>query len=292
MPYFLHKTFHKPRTSCDVQALAPFLFQKLHFSQLKSSEMKSILVLIISVMRNLIQCLDLSNKNDSHWCEVWLFWDDELVVLIEVRLFCGFEEDDMCGSDRQDKNRDLFLDCLEANEGIVQAQLFCYWIIIVFVCVVFSYLLHHSELSFQIHQLQHELRDFLEDMDKLKLRLPWLTNKIYEDIPVIFQWRLGEWTGKVNLGRLKRKSLTQSNQYTNLIHLQPYILHLNLMAEVQTWTRALMQAERCFLDLCSNIPAHLMIFKEGQPRILLLILTHYFITNQSSILLFFVFGLD
>lgn len=38
--------------------------------------------------------------------------------------------------------------------------------------MVFSYFLHDSELSFQIHQLQYELRDLLEDMDQLKLRLP------------------------------------------------------------------------------------------------------------------------
>lgn len=202
MPYFLHKALHEPRASCDVQALAPFLLQKLHFSQLKGSEVKSILVLIVSVMRNLVQGLDLSDEDDSHCCEVWLFRDDKLVILIEVGLFCGFEEDDMCGSDGHHKNRDLLLDCFEAYEGIVQAELFCYWIIIVFVRMVFSYFLHDSELSFQIHQLQDELRNLLEDMDQLKLRLPWLTDKINEDIPVIFQWRLGERSSKVNLRRL------------------------------------------------------------------------------------------
>ena len=126
MPNFLHKAFHEPRAPCDAQALAPFLFQKLHFFQLKSSEVKSILIFIVSVMGNLIQGLYFCNKNDPHCCDFLLFGDDEFIDLIEVRLICGFEEDDVCGSDRHNKNRDFFLDCLEADERIVQAELFGY----------------------------------------------------------------------------------------------------------------------------------------------------------------------
>ena len=205
MPNFLHQTFHEPRASCDTQTLAPLLFQKLHLSQLKGSEVKSILILIVPVMRNLVQGLYFSDKDDPHCGDVWLFGDDELVVLIEVGLFSGFEEDDMCRGDRHYKDRYFLLDCLEANEGIVQAQLLSNWIIIVLVRMVFSDLLHYSELSFHIYQLQDELGDLLKDMDQFELTLPWLSDKIDKDIPVIFQWRLGEWSGKVDLWRLKRK---------------------------------------------------------------------------------------
>lgn len=219
MPNFLHKTLHEPRTSGDTQAFTPFLFQKLHFFQLKSSEIKNILILIVSVMRDLVQGLYFGNEDDPHRCDFWLFRDDKFVVLIEVRLVCGFKEDDVCGGDWHHKNRYFFLDCLKANEGIVQAEFSCYWIVIVLVRMVFAYFLHDSEFSFQIHQLQHKLGDLLEDMYEFEFRLPWLTDKIHEDIPIIFQWRLGERSSKVNLRRLKRKSFAQSNQYTNFIHL-------------------------------------------------------------------------
>ena len=70
MPNFLHQTFHEPRASCDTQTLAPLLFQKLHLSQLKGSEVKSILILIVPVMRNLVQGLYFSDKDGPHCGDV------------------------------------------------------------------------------------------------------------------------------------------------------------------------------------------------------------------------------